>query len=121
MRLLTFYLTRADGDHTDDDTFVFNSVPNMPDMVKVTAKYAATGTRENADFSRSFVLSRSSAAEYALSLVGTLVQDDDPFEKLQVSSAIFPCVIYRVKTLNEWEVRTAIQDIVYSTFNTSIE
>lgn len=121
MRLLTLFLTRSDGDHVDDDSFDFVSVPNLPDFVRVTASFAAAGTVLKNKFKNTFVLPRAGAAEYALSLIGSLVRDDDPFEKVQISSAIFPTVIYRVENLEDCSVRTSIQDILYSTFNTTVE
>lgn len=118
--VLKLHLVRPDADAADDDVISFRNISNMPDLIRVTVEYAATGTVEQSGFSNSFVLHRSGAYEYAMTLIGALIRDDDPFEKLQVSSAMFPSVIYRVENLDEWEVRTAIQDIVYSTFNTTI-
>ena len=120
MRLLKLHLIRPDADAEDDDVISFRNIPELPDMVKITVEYAATGTTENTGFSNSFVLPRAGAYDYAMTVIGSLVKDDDPFEKLQISSAMFPSVIYRVENLDEWEVRTAVQDIVYSTFNTTI-
>ena len=120
MRLLTLYLTRLDRDRDDDDEVIFTTIPNLPDMIKVTAKFAAVGTTARSSFSNSLTLTRSAAYDYVMSLVGSLIKDDDPFDKVQVSSAIFPSVIYRVEDLEEWTVRTAIQDITYTTLNTTV-
>ena len=120
MRLLTVHLIRSGSDETSDDTFMFMTVPDIPDLVKVRAEFSGTGTVRPGGFSNTFVLSRNGAYEYVMTLVGSLIRDDDPFEKLQVSSAIFPTVLYRVEYLHDDDVRTAIQNIVYSTFNTSI-
>ena len=119
-RLLALHLIRPDTDACDDDRVHFENVPSLPDMVKIHVIYADTGTELKSGFTRSFVVARANAYEYAMTLVGSLIRDDDPFEKLQVSSAIFPTVLYRVEDLNDDDVRTAIQNIVYSTFNTSI-
>lgn len=120
MRVLKLHLVRPDSSAADDDVISFRSVPEFPDLVKVTVEYAATGTAEHSGFSNSFVLPRAGAYEYTMTVIGSLVKDDDPYEQLQLSSAMFPSVIYRVEHLDEWEVRTVIQDLVYSTFNTTI-
>jgi hypothetical protein len=120
MRLLKLYLTRADASARDDDSIVFNTVPGLPDMIKVVVTYAATGTQENSSFSNSFVVSRSGAYDYVMSLVGSILRDTDPFENLQISSAMFPSVIYAVDELEDDDIRAAIQDIVYATLNTTI-
>jgi hypothetical protein len=120
MRLLKLYLTRADASARDDDSIVFNTVPGLPDMIKVVVTYAATGTQENSSFSNSFVVSRSGAYGYVMSLVASILRDTDPFEHLQISSAMFPSVIYAVEELEDDDIRAAIQDIVYATLNTTI-
>jgi len=120
MRLLKLHLTRPDAAARDDDSIVFNTVPGLPDMIGVVVTYAAAGTRENSSFSNSFVVSRGGAYDYVMSLIGSLLRDTDPFESLQVSSAIFPSVIYAVEELDDDDIRLAIQDIVYASFNTTI-
>ena len=112
VRLLKLHLTRTDAVAADDDIISFRTVSEHPDLIKVTVEYAATGTVEHSGFSNSFVFSRGGAYEYAMTLIGSLIRDDDPFEQLQLS--------YRIDHLEEPEVRTAIQDIVWTTLNTTI-
>lgn len=119
-RLLKIHLTRTDAVAADDDIISFRTVSEHPDLIKVTVEYAATGTVEHSGFSNSFVFSRGGAYEYAMTLIGSLIRDDDPFEQLQLSSAMFPSVIYRIEHLEEPEVRSAVQDIVWTTLNTTI-
>jgi hypothetical protein len=120
MRLLTLFVTRNDGvDH--DDIFNFDSVVDLPDHVRVTIKFSASGVDSGKGFSRSFVLSRAGVYEYVMSLVGSLLRDDDPYQKVQLSSAIYPSVIYRVDDLEDEAVCSSIKDIVWSTFNTTVQ
>jgi len=67
------------------------------------------------------MFSRAGAYEYTMTVVGSLIRDDDPFEQLQLNSSMFPSVIYRVEHLEEPEVRSAIQDIVWTTLNTTVQ
>jgi hypothetical protein len=120
MRLLSLFVTRNDGvDH--DDIFNFDSLADLPDHVRVTAKFAGTGVDSGKGYNRTFVLSRSGVYDYVLSLVGSLVRDDDPYDRIQLSSAIYPSVIYRVEDLEDCTVRSSIQDIIYSSFNTTVQ
>jgi len=119
-RLLKIHLTRPDAASADDDVISFRTASENPDFIKVTVTYAATGTSEKSGFSSSFVFSRTAAYEYAMTLVGSLIRDTDPFESLQLSSAMFPSVIYAVEDLEDDDVRTSIQEIVYSSLNTTI-
>jgi len=120
MRLLTLFLTRGDGIR-NDDVLHFDTVDDLPDFIRATVKYAAVGTSGGKSFDRSFVLSRAGSVDYVNSLVRSLIDDVDPFVNLQVCSAIFPSVIYAVEDLENKNVCSAIQDIVYSTFNTTVE
>ena len=120
MRLLTVHLIRSGSDETSDDTFMFMTVPDIPDLVKVRAEFSGAGTVRPGGFSNTFVLSRNGAYEYVMTLVGALVKDDDPYDRIQINSGMFPSVIYNVSDLEEWEVSAAIRDITYSTFNTTM-
>ena len=120
MRLLTIHLIRSGTDETADDTFMFTTVPGMPDLVKVCADFSGAATVRPGGFSNTFVLSRNAAYEYVMTLVGALVKDDDPYYRIQVNSGMFPSVIYNVSEIDEWEVSSSIRDIAYSTFNTTM-
>jgi hypothetical protein len=121
MRLLKIHLTRTDAAVNDDDVISFHTVSENPDFIKVTVEYAATGTAEKSGFSNSFMFSRGSAYDYTMTVVGSLIRDDDPFEYVQLNSSMFPSVIYRVEHLEDPDVRSAIQDIVWSSLNTTVQ
>ena len=120
MRLLTLFLTRNDAVR-NDDVIHFDTVEDLSDFVRVTTKYAPVGTSAGKGFERSFVLSRSGAVDYVNAVVRSLIMDVDPFKNLQVCSAIFPSVIYAVEDLEYSNVCASIQDIVWSSFNTTVE
>ena len=120
MRLLTLFLTRNDAVR-NDDVIHFDTVEDLSDFVRVTTKYAPVGTSAGKGFDRSFVLSRSGAVDYVNAVVRSLIMDVDPFKNLQVCSAIFPSVIYAVEDLEDHTVFSSIQDIVWSSFNTTVE
>ena len=120
MRLLTLFLTRNDAVR-NDDVIHFDTVNYLSDFVRVTATYAPVGTSAGKSFDRSFVLSRAGATDYVNCLVRSLIKDVDPFKNLQVCSAIFPSVIYAVEDLEDSNVCASIHDIVWSSFNTTVE
>ena len=119
-RLLKLHLTRADAPADEDDVISFRTVPDHPDFIKITLEYAPVGTVEKSGFSNSFVVSRAGAYDYTMTLIGSLIRDDDPFENVQLNSIMFPSVIYRVEHPEDPDVRSAIQDIVYSSLNTTV-
>jgi hypothetical protein len=121
MRPLKIHLTRPDGAVKDDDLISFHTVPENPDFIKVTVEYAAAGTAEKSGFSNSFTVTRAGAYDYTMTVVGSLIRDDDPFENVQLNSAMFPSVIYRVEHLEDPDVRSAIQDIVWASLNTTVQ
>jgi hypothetical protein len=120
MRLLTLFLTRGDVIR-NDDVLHFDDVVDLPDFVRITATYAPVGTSSGKGHSRSFVLSRAGAVDYVNSLVRSLIMDTDPFLNVQLCSAIFPSVIYAVEDLENNNVCASIQEIVWSSFNTTVE
>lgn len=120
VRLLKIHLTRADAPAADDDVISFRTVADNPDFIKVTLEYAPAGTVEKSGFSNSFVVSRAGAYDYTMTLIGSLIRDDDPFENVQLNSIMFPSVIYRVEHLEDPDVRSAIQDIAWTSLHTTV-
>jgi hypothetical protein len=116
MMLLSIQITRDDENESRDDIIRIRTVEDMPDIVSVKAKF-----RNNAeDVENQFYLPRGAAIDYVNTLIGSIQCDNEPFDSVQLNSAMFPSVMYRVSDLNEDSVRSSIQNIVYSTFNTTV-
>ena len=116
MILLSIQITRDDNNESRDDLIRIRTVEDMPDIVSVKTKF-----RNNSeDIENQFYLPRGAAIDYVNTLIGSIQCDDEPFDSIQLNSAMFPSVMYRVSQLDEDSVRSSIQNIVYSTFNTHV-
>jgi len=116
MMLLSIQITRDDDNESRDDIIRIRTVDEMPDLVSVKTRF-----RNNPDdIENQFYLPRGAAIDYVNTLIGSIQCDDEPFHSIQLNSAMFPSVMYRVSDLNEDSVRSSIQNIVYSTFNTTV-
>jgi hypothetical protein len=83
-----------------------------PDVVEITAKYK-TPTKS----AYVFTLPRSRCSHYARTLIGALVDDVEPFDRVQISSAVFPAVMYEVRDLPLPSVVESINEMLYLTFD----
>ena len=111
MYLLTIHVTR-NGVHNDDDVITFTTDSDYPDVVEITAKYK-TPTKS----AYVFTLPRSRCSHYARTLIGALVDDVEPFDRVQISSAVFPAVMYDVSDLPLPSVVESINEMLYLTFD----
>ena len=116
MMILSIQITRDDDNEARDDIIRISAVEDMPDFVEIKTKFC----NNSVDIKNHFYLPRGSAIDYVNTLIGSLHCDDEPFVSIQLNSAMFPSVMYRVSQLNEDAIRSSIHNIVYSTFNTHI-
>jgi hypothetical protein len=116
MILLSLQITRDDDNESRDDLIRIRTVEDMPDFVGIKTKFR----NNNENIENQFYLPRAAAIDYVNTLIGSLQCDDEPFSSIQLNSAMFPSVMYRVSQLDEDSVRSSIQNIVYSTFNTHV-
>lgn len=111
MHLLAIHVTR-NGIHSDDDVITFTTDADYPDVVEISAKY-----KTPAKSAYIFSLPRSRCEHYARTLIGALVDDVEPFDRVQISSAVFPAVMYDVRELNRPSVVESINEMLYLTFD----
>jgi hypothetical protein len=111
MYLLAIHVTR-NGVHNDDDVITFTTDSNYPDVVEITAKY-----KTPAKSAYVFTLPRGRCMHYASTLIGALVDDIEPFEHVQISSAMFPAVMYDVRDLSKDSIVESINEMLYLTFD----
>jgi hypothetical protein len=115
MRLLKIHvITRGNP----DDVITFSSVPRFRDLVNITTSFESD---EGEILERSVAVSRVAAAEYVTTLVNSLSVDSDPVGHLQITSCLFPAIMYDAARLSEWEVKNSIQEIVYATLMSTVQ
>lgn len=109
--ILTLHITRG-ADHTSDDTITFKTDSAYPDVVDVIATYS--GSKK---LSYRYTFPRSRCTHYARTVVRSLVDDAEPFDRVQINSAMFPAVMYNVEDLIRSRVMDAIDEMLYLTFD----
>lgn len=112
MNLLTLWLI-SDNDRVDDK-IEFERGSDPEEMLNV--RYIAGELRKTKHV---FTLSRQGVHRYVTNILYSLRMDQDPWDKIQVSPATGPSIIYHVSDLKEAE--QAILDIVDQILYMSVE
>jgi len=112
--LLAIHITR-DDDHGADDVITFQTDPAYPDIVDVIATY--TGSKK---LSYRYAFPRIRCSHYARTVVRSLIDDVEPFHRVQINSAMFPAVMYNVEDLIRPRVMESIDEMFYLTFDTAV-
>lgn len=113
MNLLSIWLISGDSNRRDDK-FQFERGEDSEEMITVTY---TPGELRNKKYT--FYLARQGVQRYIYNILYSLRMDQDPWEKIQVSPATGPSIIYHVSDLNRTE--TAILDIVDQILYINIE
>lgn len=113
MQLLALHITR-DDEPTHDDVITFQTNPLTPDMVEVVSKF------KDVRYHYRCTLPRSRCAAYARTVIRSLSEDAEPFDRVQVNSALFPAAMFEVSSLWRASVSDAIDDMLYVTFDTVV-
>jgi hypothetical protein len=107
MHRATIRFVRDGRDETDDDVIrIFDTDCN--DLFRVTFQ-AAEMKKAN-----QFFATRHYTLQYISEVLHTLSHDTDPFESLQVETAIHPSVLYSIMDLDEQHIRRLVEDTVDS-------
>jgi hypothetical protein len=68
--------------------------------------------QEHTEKSNEFYLTRSATLLYVSQILKSMEHDNDPFEFVQLQTALHPSVIYPVEDLSEPSVRHLIEDML---------
>lgn len=113
MQRVTMRFVRDSSDEREDDILrIFDTDCN--DLFRITFR-ANDMKRAN-----EFMASRSWAVQYISEILHTLIHDTDPFESIQVDTAIHPTVLYHVMDMDEGYVRQLIEDTIDSVLRRNI-
>jgi hypothetical protein len=107
MQRVTIRFVRDGSDEREDDVIrIFDTDCN--DLFRVTFQ-AAEMKKGNQFFS-----TRHYALQYISEVLHTLAHDTDPFESLQVETAIHPAILYHISDFDEQHIRRLVEDTVDS-------
>jgi hypothetical protein len=104
MQKVKLYFTRAG--RTDDVIQIFDDETHN-DMFRVVytpAEYIKT--------SNEFYGSTSTVMDYISSVLKSMCYDNDPFDYLQISTAIHPSVMYSIADVSDPKTRYQIEDLI---------
>ena len=113
MNLLSIWLISS-TENRRDDKIEFARGENSEEMITVT--YTPGELRKT---TYTFYLARQGVQRYIYNILYSLRKDQDPWEKIQVSPANGPSIMYHVNDLDDAEC--AILDIVDQILYVSIE
>ena len=110
MNLVTLWIIPVDKTD-DDDKIEINRGSRATEMVDVTFTPGDKKTKTVYSFS----LTRSGVGRYLENLLFSLTKDQDPFEKVQVSTTLAPSIMYHVSDLEEVHstIISLIEDALY--------
>jgi hypothetical protein len=114
MRRLRLLITRKhEGPSRDDRVFV--DTHGQENLFKVTFVNPDEASHKE------FVVSEVQTLNYLGDILYSLSRDTDPFEKIQLSSSIHPCVIYPIADLFDGDIRELIMNMIRDALRFRIE
>jgi hypothetical protein len=95
MNLITLWFIQSDG--REDDKVEINRGSRASEVV--TLKYTPGDSKTGSVYS--FSLTRAGVRRYLENLLYSVSKDQDPFEKIQISSSLGPSIMYHVSDLDD--------------------
>ena len=114
MHCFTLLFTRQGHRSDQDDKIVVMTHPDSSDMFQVT--YSTPELR----MARKFVASFTGVLDYANDVLTSMRHDTDPFECIQVSTAIHPIVLYHVADMDESVTRDMVMNMLRDSLRFSV-
>ncbi len=111
----TIHLTRRTALSTQDDVI---SIQQCRDNVDLFSVYFKTPEIEK---KRLFVATRSHVMNYIEDILSSLEHDNDPFEHVQVETAIHPVILYHTLAMDDEKIRDRILDMINMSLRTKVE
>lgn len=102
----TLFIQRKNGEREADDTIKIYDDKMMHDMVQIVY------TTPDLDKGKKIFLPISKAIVYINDVLKSFEYDSDPFEYVQLSTAIHPSVLFHTSELEDRETRYLIQDMM---------
>jgi len=119
--ILSIIVIRGDEekDQVKDETIRFTSCTSRPDVVDISTSFCG----KTCNYKYKTSMNRERCPHYALTMVRSLIKDNDPFDFIQLNSSMFPSVIYKISDLakDESTIFSIIRDMFHVTFDSIIK
>jgi|APCry1669188879_1035177.scaffolds.fasta_scaffold00058_14 hypothetical protein len=117
MRLATLFFVYKDRDTPDDKVMIDRELP----LVRGGAyRYSVSLKAHDQVSTYTIYLQKEQLMNYVETLIKGLENDNDPFESVQVSSAVFPSFIFRMDEHPRWEARDALRSLLATTIESHV-
>lgn len=102
----TIRFLRTNAPATSDDVIHVHEEGEYCEMFRLT--YRAAGWNSHSEF----FLSHAAVLDYVSRILKTMGHDADPFEYVQVETAIHPSILYHASDIDDRNTRDLIRDIL---------
>lgn len=111
----TVHLTRDTNHPGQDDVISISEVEDTRDLFSVSFK--------TPDFTRKkvFITTEARVLDYIEDILASLEYDSDPFQFVQVHSAIHPAILYHTSDMDDIEIRTRILAMIRMALRMDVE
>lgn len=106
------FFTRRDG---ADDIIQLYDDEEYFEMVRIVYTPG-----EHTKTSNEFYLTRRDAFGYVSTILKSLLSDNDPFEYVQIQTAIHPSIMYPVSELEESRTRWLVEDMIRDAIHANV-
>jgi hypothetical protein len=107
MQRVTIRFLRDGSDEREDDVIRIYDT-DMNDLFRIT--FHAADMRKPSQF----MATRHWATRYVSEVLLTMTHDTDPFQSIQVDTAIHPTILYHVSDMDDCSIRRLVEDTVDS-------
>lgn len=115
MLKVTLFLQRKAGNESNDDSIRIYEDDSYIEMYKVV--YSTCEVRRDAQF----YMTRGNVVNYVSDLLKSLKYDSEPFEFVQITTAIQPSILFHLSDLDNSDVRHLIEDSVSTSMKVPVE
>ena len=117
--LLRMFIIHHDNE-VADDRIIISRVAITPTLAEPMFRLEFTTTMSGGErVTYRSHMNRERIENYIHSLLKSLRADDDPFKSIQVSSSIYPSIMYEIENLG-WEDRENIMNIIMATLANNV-
>lgn len=111
----TLYLTRSGKGRAHDDVIQVSENGESRDLFDV--RFTTPELRK----SKTFTFTESKVMDYISDILRALPIDMDPFENVQLTTAIHPIIFYHVSDMARPDTRTTVMDMIQTALRTDVQ
>lgn len=115
MQKVSVFLTRVGKRPSQDDRIYIHGTKDSRDLFRVV--YHTPDVKQN----KTFTTPEHRVFDYLEDVLTSLRRDSDPFEYIQINTAIHPSILFHISDLDDEDVRELILGMIRSAMRMDIE